>query len=99
MAENETIDRLRWSLAQKRMQANVDLHEIHEQGSLPSLEEVLESAPVRFMTEHPVAAGVAAGTIFLLGPSRLLRIATATIGMLQTVRTLRAAQRTFMTEP
>ena len=96
MAENETIEHLRWSLAQKRLQADEDLQEIYEQGSLPSLDEVLESKPVRFVTEHPVIAGVAAGMIYLIGPARLLRLMTMTISVMQAARTLRAAQRTLM---
>ena len=96
MAENETIDQLRWSLAQKRMQADERLQEIHSQGALPSIDEVLESTPVRFATEHPVLSGVAAGMVYLLGPARLLRLVSAGVGLLQSARTLRAAQRVFM---
>ena len=96
MAQNETVDQLRWSLAQKRMQADAHLHEIHEQGTLPSIDEVLESKPVRFAAEHPVLSGVAAGMIYLVGPARLLRLATMGIGLLQSAHALRAAQRMMM---
>ena len=96
MAENETIEHLRWSLAQKRMQADEDLKEMHEHGPLPSFDEVLESKPVRFVSEHPVLAGVAAGVIYLIGPARLLRSAITCIGLLQSARTLRDAQRMLM---
>ena len=93
MAENETVEHLRWSLAQKRMQADADLQVMHEEGPLPSLNEVLESKPVRFVTDHPVLAGVAAGAVYLMGPARLLRLISASIALLQGVRTLHAAQR------
>ena len=96
MAESETIEHLRWSLAQKRMQADEHLQEMHDEGPLPSLDEVLESKPVRFVTEHPVLAGVAAAMIYLLGPARLIRLISTSIGLLQSARTLRAAQRAFM---
>jgi hypothetical protein len=98
MAENETIEHLRWSLAQKRLQADAHLQEVHEQGPLPSVDEVLESKPVRFVTEHPVIAGIAAGAIYLIGPARLLRIVGMSISVLQSARTLRAAQRMFMNQ-
>jgi len=96
MAENETIDHLRWSLAQKRMQADEHLLGIQQQGNLPSIDEVLESKPVRFATEHPVLSGVAAGMIYLVGPARLLRLVTTGIGLLQSAHALRAAQRMMM---
>jgi hypothetical protein len=38
MAENETIEHLRWSLAQKRLQADAHLQEVQEQGPLPSVD-------------------------------------------------------------
>jgi hypothetical protein len=93
MAESETIEHLRWSLAQKRMQADERLQEMQAEGPLPSLDEVLESKPVQFVTEHPVLAGVAAGVIYLLGPARLLRLVSTTIGLLQSARTLRTMTR------
>ena len=93
MAQNETVDQLRWSLAQKRMQADARLNEIHEQGALPSIDEVLGSTPVRFVTEHPVLSGVAAGVVYFFGPARLLRVVTTAMGLVQSVRTLRAAQQ------
>ena len=96
MAENETVEHLRWSLAQKRLQADEHLQEVHEQGPLPSIDEVLESKPVRFITEHPVIAGVAASVIYLVGPARLLRLVSMSISLLQGARTLRAAQRMLM---
>ena len=96
MAENETIEHLRWSLAQKRMQADEQLREMHDEGPLPSLDEVLESKPVRFVTDHPVLAGAATGVIYLFGPGRLLRLLTTGLTLLQSVRTLRAAQRALM---
>ena len=96
MAENETIEHLRWSLAQKRLQADEHLQEVHDQGPLPSVDEILESKPVRFMTEHPVMAGVATGIVYLIGPARLLRLMTMSISVMQAARTLRAAQRTLM---
>lgn len=96
MAENETIEHLRWSLAQKRMQADQALQEMHDEGPLPSLNEVLESKPVRFVTDHPVLAGAATGVIYLFGPTRLLRLLTTGVTLLQSVRTLRAAQQALM---
>ena len=99
MAENETIEHLRWSLAQKRLQADEHLQEMHEQGPLPSVDELLESKPVRFVTEHPVIAGVAAGAIYLIGPARLIRGFSLGISLLQGARALRAAQRTLMGQP
>jgi hypothetical protein len=96
MAENETIEHLRWSLAQKRLQADEHLQEVHDQGPLPSVDEILESKPVRFITEHPVLAGVATGIVYLIGPARLLRLMTMSISVMQAARTLRAAQRTLM---
>ena len=97
MAENQTIDQLRWSLAQKRMQADAHLHNLHEDRvPMPSLDELLESTPVRIATAHPVVAGLAVGVIFLVGPARLMRLATTAIGLLQSARTLRAAPRALM---
>ena len=93
MAENETVEHLRWSLAQKRMQADAELQQMHDEGPLPSLHDVLESKPVRFVTDHPVLAGLAAGAVYLVGPARLLRLISTSIALLQGVRTLHAAQR------
>jgi hypothetical protein len=43
-------------------------------------------------------AGIAAGAIYLIGPARLLRIVGMSISVLQSARTLRAAQRMFMNQ-
>ena len=95
MAENETIEQLRWSLAQKRLRADEHLQQVQEQGPLPSVDEVLASKPVRLMTEHPVIAGIAAGTIYLIGPARLLRLVSMSVALAQSAHALRTAQRMF----
>lgn len=92
MAEIETIEELRSSLAAKRMHADERLQYMRSQPAMPTVDEVMESRPVRFMIEHPVLTGLAAGALYLFGPARLLRIATAGIGIAQSVRTVRAAQ-------
>lgn len=88
MAEIQTIEQLRSSLEARRIEADERLQHLREQPTLPSVDEVMDSRPVQFMIEHPVLTGLAAGVVFLFGPVRLLRIATAAIGIAQSVRTI-----------
>lgn len=84
MAEIQTIVDLRASLAQRRDNADEHVASANRvRIQLPDTDQVLHSRPVEFVLRRPAMLGIAVGVIYLVGPMRVLRLATTAAGVLQ----------------
>lgn len=93
MAEEDTVERLRGSLARRRLRADQVVAIADEPMRLPTAAEIARARPVQVVLAHPLGIGLVAGTIFLIGPMRLLRIAIAALGIVHTALSVTTAYR------
>ncbi len=94
MAEIETIDKLRSSLARRREHADANLARAHQvRIRVPDLAQLWRSRPVEFVLRRPAITGLAIGAIYLIGPLRVLRLATTAAGLVQAALSARTACR------
>lgn len=94
MAEIQTIVDLRASLARRRDQADENVASADKvRIRLPDTDRVLQSRPVEFVLRRPAMMGLTIGVIYLVGPMRVLRLATTAAGLVQTALSAWTAYR------